>query len=632
VSSEKSTRPSKPSGAKKAARKVVRRKPYGEKHITGFFFGIALLSTIFLAILLSALIILKIPDIRTVSHYKPLQTSYILDRNGNIIEQIYKENRTVLPLSKMPELLPKAFVAAEDGRFFQHPGLDFFSVLRAAVINIKRGGKAHGGSTITQQVARSLLLTREKTYLRKFKEAILAWRIDSLLSKDEILFIYLNQIYLGGGAYGVEAAAQVYFDKHVDRLTLAEITVLAGLPQAPSRYSPLAHPERALKRQRYVLNRMAADGYITKDMARLAFKDELELNKKVNNDYSECGYYTSIVKNRARKMLGSSLLQVGVRIHTYLDFKMQSAAVDAVRSGVKASFGRQVRQGRGKRKVPQGALVSIDTCSSKVRALVGGADFFASPFDRAAIARRPAGSAFKPIVFSAALAAGWTAGSTILDAPLSIAGGHGKKWSPKNYSGKYHGETTLADALTYSYNTAAVRLLQRVGLNRVHELSKNIGITSEMPKDLSLALGSVDVSLLELTASYTPFICEGRYKPPLFIDRIEKVDGTTVMKNSIQRKTVLSKQVAKQMEEMLELVISKGTGKRAQGLSGSSGGKTGTSDDSRDTWFVGFNSGNMTGVWVGHDHNESLGSGENGGRTAAPIWADYMKRTKGLRY
>jgi penicillin-binding protein 1A len=632
VSPEKSTRPSRSTTAKKNTRKVIRRKPYGEKHIIGFLFGVALLSTVFLAILLSGLVILKIPDIRTVAHYKPLQTSYILDRNGDIFERIYKENRTVLPLSEMPELLPKAFVAAEDGRFFQHPGLDFFSVLRAAVVNIKRGGKAHGGSTITQQVARSLLLTREKTYLRKFKEAILAWRIDSLLSKEDILFIYLNQIYLGGGAYGVEAAAQVYFNKHVNQLTLAEIAILAGLPQAPSRYSPLDHPERALKRQRYVLNRMAADGYITKNKARLAFEDELELNETVNNDCTECGYYTSIVKNRARKILGNSLQQAGVRIHTYLDLKMQSAAVDAVRSGVKASFGRQVRQGKTKRKVPQGALVSIDACSSKVRALVGGADFIASSFDRAAIARRPAGSAFKPIVFSAALSTGWTTGSKILDAPLSIAGGQGKKWSPKNYSGKYHGETTLANALAYSYNTAAVRLLQKVGLSRVHELSRSAGITSEMPEDLSLALGSVDVSLLELTASYTPFICEGRYNPPLFIDRIEKVDGANVMKNSTQRKAVMAKQVAKQMEEMLELVISKGTGKRAQGLTGSSGGKTGTSDDIRDTWFIGFNGSNMTGVWVGHDLNESLGSGENGGRTTAPIWLDYMKRTSKLRH
>ncbi len=631
MSSEKSTRTGKSAAAKKKTRKVIRKKPYSEKHIIGFLFGICFLLTIFLATLLSALIALKIPDIRTVSHYRPLQTSYVLDKNGDVIERIYKENRTVLKLSAMPELLPKAFVAAEDGRFFEHPGLDFLSVLRAAVINIKRGGKAQGGSTITQQVARSLLLTREKTYLRKFKEAILAWRIDSLLSKDEILYIYLNQIYLGSGAYGVEAASQVYFNKHADMLTLSEIAILAGLPQAPSRYSPLQHPERALKRQRYVLNRMAGDGYISKEEARLAFQAKLEVNKGGENTCTECGYYSSIVKKRARRFLDTPLTRAGVAIHTYLDPKMQKAAVDAVRSGVKASFGRQARLGTKKRMVPQGALVSMDACNSKVRVLVGGTDFSASPFDRAAMARRPAGSAFKPLVFSAALSAGWDPQSKILDAPLSIAGGKGGRWAPKNYSGQYHGETTLADALAYSYNTAAVRLLQKVGLNRVHNLSKQVGITSKLPNDLSLALGSADVSLLDLTASYIPFVCGGRYGPPRFIDRIEKVDGTNVMKNSSQKRVVLSHQVADKIWAMLSLVISKGTGKRAKGLTGSSGGKTGTSDDSRDSWFIGFNGGNVTGVWVGHDHNKSLGLGENGGRTAAPIWLDFMKKTTGQR-
>ncbi len=631
MSSEKSTRARKLPATKKNNRRVTRRKPFNEKHIIGFLFGISFLLTIFLGTLLFVLTALKIPDIRTVSHYRPLQTSYILDRNGKVIERIYKENRTVVPLSAMSELLPKAFVAAEDGRFFDHPGLDFFSVLRAAITNIKRGGKAQGGSTITQQVARSLLLTREKTYLRKFKEAILAWRIDSLLSKNEILFIYLNQIYLGGGAYGVEAAAQVYFGKHVDRLTLAEMAILAGLPQAPSRYSPLDHPERALKRQRYVLNRMAADGYISKDNARLAFENKLNIDATVNKTCSDCGYYVGIVKNRARKMLGLSLIRAGVTIHTYLDLNLQDAAVAAVRAGTKASFGRQIRKTKEKRKVPQGALVSIDACSSKVRALVGGTDFTATPFDRATMARRPAGSAFKPIIFSAALSAGWSPQSTILDAPISIAGGQGKTWNPKNYSGKYHGKTTLTDALAYSYNTAAVRLLQKVGLTRIHDLSKKLGITAKLPDDLSLALGSVDISLLEVTASYTPYICGGRYKAPLFIDRIERGNGSIVMKNSLQKKVVLPPQVSNHMQRMLSQVISKGTGKRAKGLPGVSGGKTGTSDDSRDAWFIGFNGGNMTGVWVGHDHNQSLGVGENGGRTAAPIWRDYMKRTRGQR-
>ncbi len=631
MSPEKSSRNRNQPAAKKNTRKTARRKPYGEKHIIGFLFGICLLLTGFLAALLGSMVALKIPDIRTVSHYRPLQTSYLLDRRGEVLEKIFKENRTVVSLAAMPDLLPKAFVAAEDGRFYDHPGLDFFSVLRAAFVNIKRGGRAHGGSTITQQVARSLLLSREKTYLRKIKEAILAWRIDSLLSKDEILYIYLNQIYLGGGAHGVEAASQVFFNKHVDQLTLGEMTVLAGLPQAPSRYSPRKNPELAKKRQRYVLNRMAADGYINSTEAQKAYEAGIEVAENKHLANLDAGYYAEIVKKRARRLVGVSRFNSGIKIYTHLDSKMQEIAVQSVRSGVMASFGRQARLGKVKRKVPQGALVSLEGCTAKVRAMVGGTDFTTTRYNRAAIARRQAGSSFKPIVYSAALGKGWTSTSQILDAPLAITGGDNTMWRPKNYTGKYYGEVTLQDALANSYNTAAVRLLQKIGLNSVHNLSANMGITSEMPGDLSLALGSVDVSLLEMSAAYSAFICEGKYTAPLFIEKIAEGDGTLLLRNRALPKQVISAKVAAEMRDMLEQVITKGTGERAQGLTGKSGGKTGTTDDNRDAWFIGFNRGNITGVWVGYDKNATLGEGENGGRTAAPIWLDFMQKSSSLR-
>ncbi len=631
MSPEKNGRSAKRPASSKNTGKTARRKPFGEKHIIGFLFGVCLLVTLFLGGVLGTMVALKIPDIRTVAHYRPLQTSYIVDRNGNVVERIFKENRTVVPLSQMPELLPKAFVAAEDSRFFDHPGLDFFSVLRAALVNIKRGSRAHGGSTITQQVARSLLLTREKTYLRKFKEAILAWRIDSLLSKEDILFIYLNQIYLGDGAYGVEAAAQVYFNKHVQQLSLGEMAILAGLPQAPSRYSPHKYPEKAIQRQRYVLNRMAADGIIEKETAWRAFEEKLVVHEITTPNILDSGYYTEIVKRQARRLLGHSLFNSGVRIHTFFDPKMQKAAVEAVRSGVRASYGRQVRHGETNSMLPQGALVSLDVCSSKVRALVGGRDFASSPYDRATMARRQAGSAFKPVIFSAALEKGWSSSSTILDGPLSIAGYGNTSWQPKNYSGRYHGEVTLVEALVHSYNTAAVRLLGKVGLTPVHQLSAKLGIASEMPEDLSLALGSLDVSLLELSAAYSPFVCGGVYTSPQFIDRIEKIDGTVLARNFPENERVLSVDTAREMHWMLNQVVNYGTGGRARGLTGDSGGKTGTSDDNRDAWFIGYNRGHLAGVWVGHDKNDSLGSDENGGRTAAPIWRDYMERTAAFR-
>lgn len=631
MSPEKKRRAVKRPASGKNTRKTIRRKPFGEKHIIGFLFGVCLLLTLFLGGLLGTMVTLKIPDIRTVAQYRPLQTTYILDRHGNVVERIFKENRTVVPLSRMPELLPKAFVAAEDGRFFEHPGLDFFSVLRAALVNIKRGGRAHGGSTITQQVARSLLLTREKTYIRKFKEAILAWRIDSLLSKEDILYIYLNQIYLGGGAYGVEAAAQVYFNKHVEQLTLGEMAVLAGLPQAPSRYSPLRNPDLAIKRQRYVLNRMAADDIIGKETALRAFEEKLVLHRQMPTNILDAGYYTEIVKKRARRLIGNSQFNSGVRIHTYLDSRMQQAAVEAVRSGVRAAYGRQVRRGALKGKLPQGALVSLDTCNSRIRALVGGRDFATSQYNRASTARRQAGSAFKPILFSAALEKGWNSSSTILDGPLSIAGSGKTTWQPKNYSGRYHGEVTLAEALTHSYNTAAVRLLGKIGLTTVHQLSTRLGISSEMPGDLSLALGSLDVSLLELSTAYSPFLCGGVYSPPRFIDRIETIDGTVLINNNPEKERVLRANTAQEMRRMLNQVVYLGTGTRARGLTGGSGGKTGTSDDNRDAWFIGYNRAHLAGVWIGHDNNESLGSDENGGRTAAPVWRDYMERTAAFR-
>ncbi|MEE4243563.1 MAG: PBP1A family penicillin-binding protein [Desulfopila sp.] len=611
----------------------MRRKPYGEKHIIGFLFTICILLTAFLAALLSAMVALRIPDIRTVSQYKPLQTSYILDRHGNVLERIYTENRTLVSLSRMPELLPQAFVAAEDGRFFEHPGLDFISVIRAASVNIKRGGRAQGGSTITQQVARSLLLSREKTYLRKFKEAILAWRIDSLLSKEDILYIYLNQIYLGEGAYGVEAASQVYFNKHVHELSLAEIAVLAGLPQAPSRYSPLKNYAAAIKRQRYVLNRMAADGYIDTDEARRAFEQQLQLAGTQDSRQLETGYYNEIVKKRTKRFLRQSLFHSGIKIYTYLDANLQEAAVEALRAGVMASFGRQVhfKKHQNGAQAPQGALVSIAACSGEVRALLGGTDFSATPYDRAAMARRPAGSAFKPVIFSAALSNGWNSSSLILDGPLAIAGGAQGVWRPQNYSGTYHGRVTLSDALVHSYNTAAVRLLQKVGLNPVHSLSENMGITSEMPGDLSLALGSVDVTLLELTAAYSSFVCNGVYSAPVFIRKIEGADGSSLYQGKSIQKRVLTEQVAAETKMMLSRVITEGTASRAAGLPGPSGGKTGTSDDNRDAWFIGFHHDTIGGIWVGHDKNQSLGNGENGGRTAAPIWFEYMEKSSKFR-
>ncbi len=596
--------------------KRVYSKPYGEKHIIGFLFAISVSLTVFLGSLLLILSLLKIPDIRSVAEYKPAQATEILDRHGNVIERVFTENRTVVPLSQMPAYLPQAFVAAEDGRFFEHPGLDVWSVFRAVINNVRSGRRAQGGSTITQQVARSLLLTPEKTFLRKFKEAILAWRIDTLLSKDEILYIYLNQIYLGSGAYGVEAASQVYFGKRARDLKLGEAAILAGLPQAPSRYSPHKNMNAALERQRYVLNRMAADGYVSEASAQNAYLRSLKLAEKPDQKRAVNGYFIQLVTKQAEKIIGKSLNRAGIRIHTTMDSRQQQLAAAALTRGLDSSFS-------GDNEV-QGAIVSLDTCNGRVRALVGGRDFNTSAFDRATQARRSAGSLFKPLLYAAAFTKGFTPDSTLTDSPFAIRGHDGKEWRPRNFSGKYFGETTLRVALVKSRNIIAIKLLQQVGIKRVQKLAEAFGIRPPITSDLSLALGATGVSLLEITAAYSPFVCKGQYFSPTLISGIDSNGGRKIFRDTPTGNQVLSSSVASVMKGLLSEVIRNGTGKRAGGLGTVSGGKTGTTNDNRDAWFVGFSDKTLTGVWFGYDDNKSLGNGRNGGVVAAPVWREFM--------
>jgi len=609
---------------KKGSSSTRRKKPLNDKHIIGFLFSISLVLSIVLGSLLFTLYQLDIPDIRTVAHYRPAQASLIYDKNGNVIDRIFVENRVVVPLDKMNPLLPKAFVAAEDSRFFEHPGLDTFSVLRAFFNNVREGRKSQGGSTITQQVAKGLLLTPEKTYLRKFKEAILAWRIDSLLTKDEIIYIYLNQIYLGSGAYGVEAASMTYFNKHASELRLSEVAILAGLPQAPSRYSPLDHWDRAHSRQRYVLNRMAADGYITEQQARRAYAEQPGLAKSSRKKRQINGYYLQVVRKRAEQMLGVPLQSAGVKIYTNLDQAMQITAAKALESGTSNVRQRSVKAGM-KKRAPEGAIVCLESCSGKVRALVGGTNYSKTQFNRAVQARRPAGSVIKPLVYGLALERGMSPQSVIMDDPLSIRGRDGTMWRPKNFDNRYHGRTTVNEALVHSYNIPAIKMLQQVGVKAVHKRANASGITSDLPGDLSLALGSADVSPLEMTGSYLPFVCEGVYSQPTFIDRITTLSGKQVYRHKMTSVPVMGKSAASQMKTILEQVVSRGTGRKASGLPGVNGGKTGTSDNNRDAWFIGFHNQTIAGVWVGHDQNDSLGKQENGGKTAAPIWYELMR-------
>ncbi|MBW2467024.1 MAG: PBP1A family penicillin-binding protein [Deltaproteobacteria bacterium] len=551
-------------------------------------------------------------------------TSLLLDREHKVVKRVFEENRRVVSIDMMPELLPKAFVAAEDSRFYQHPGVDIWSIFRAFFHNIRAGVRAHGGSTITQQVTRSLLLSRKKVYSRKIKEAILAYRIDSVMSKDDILYIYLNQIYLGEGAFGVEAAAWTYFDRGVKDITIGQMALLAGLPQAPSRYSPFKNMELAKKRQAYVLNRMAEEGYITAGVARKAYEEPLFLNRK-HGEPDAGEYYSQYVTNYVGKKYGREMLNIGgLTVYTSMDKTIQQKAEDAIRRGLSA-FVANNKKGQ----TPQAAIIVMETGSGKVSAVVGGEDFSLSQFNRAIQARRQPGSAFKPVVYAAALEKGFTPESVLQDEPLNLGGtGRGKSWQPRNFDNRYHGPTSLRTGLIHSRNVVAIKLLQEIGIDRAVSMARDLGIQSKIEKDLTLALGSSEVSLLEMTGAYSPFANNGRYTPPILIERIVDRDGNVLEENRPRKLRAMSERTAKQMDLMLQDVITQGTGGNARGLKVTAGGNTGTTDRYMDAWFIGYTRNFLAGVWVGHDRKISLGEGASGGRVAAPIWLDFMQQVE----
>lgn len=593
-------------------------------HVSLYLLAIACLLTLFIGIALFLFLALNIPDISSLASYNPPATTIILDRNGRQIDAVFSQNRFIVPIDSMPKDLPLAFVAAEDARFFQHAGIDAWSTLRALLHNLRKGAKGQGGSTITQQVARALLLSPEKTYTRKIKEAVLAYRIDKVLAKKEILHIYLNQIYFGEGAYGVDAAARVYFGKKAVDLNLAEISILAGLPQAPSRYSPFKHFDLTKKRQAYVLNRMAEEGYITATMARKAFAHPLLWGAPVETD-DDSRYFVQHVKKYIQAKYGwEALVTGGLTIATTLDPDLQKSATAAVSRGVAKWVVRRPNKSAG---LPQAALVAMDASTGEVRALVGGTDFYKSQFDRATQARRQPGSAFKPIVYAAALRDAFTPASIIMDEPLVLPGSSpGSTWQPQNFDGKFTGPTTLESALIHSRNIVTVKLLQEIGIEPVRQLARDMGVSSQLNKNLSLALGSSEVTLLELTGAYTTFANLGQSVKPVFITKITDRNGNTLESYKEKKRQVLDKETAYLITRIMQGVITEGTGKKAWGLPQEAAGKTGTTDTYRDAWFIGFTPEIVCGVWMGFDKKLSLGNNETGGLACAPIWLDFMRK------
>jgi penicillin-binding protein 1A len=731
-----------------------------------------------------------LPDLRTLEDYRPALTTTVLDRNGIPIAEFYEYRRRVIPLSEVPELVIHAFLAAEDDTFYQHSGIDYLSIGRAAWANLRAGGETRqGASTITQQMVKQLLLSPERTYRRKIRELILARRIEDRFSKEEILFLYLNQIYFGSGAYGVSEAAYTYFGKKVADLDAAEAALLAGLPKAPSRYSPLLHPERGEERRLYVLNRMHEEGFIDEATHAASVAEPLALRPPLEREaYETAAYFTEEVRKSLFDRLGSDLvLRGGLTVETSLDLQLQKVAVEALAEGLENLDHRQGYRGPVRRVEPgdieaerarlaeenqlrldeeelpaelprdrpllgvvlsvdakndsagvafapgiessivlddvkwarpadpssypgdvksiekvfavgdvarfiresdptapedgdappetrvilyqepevQGALLSFDVNTGDVLALVGGRDFDESEFNRVTQAQRQPGSAFKPIIYAAALGRDVTPASIIYDRPVVYDDPEsGFTWRPENYGRRFLGRLTMGEALARSVNNATIHLLKDVGIDYVMEFARRLGIEAPLERNLGLALGSNPVSLLELTRAYAVFPSGGQEVKPRFIYRVIDQEGNLLLEDLLLGEVfdpeapataeedesgedevrslaladseadpealppgqLIAETHAYLAADLLRGVVNhpRGTGRKARALGKPVAGKTGTTNDQGDAWFIGFSPDIATGVWVGYDEKRVLGRGETGGRAALPIWIDFM--------
>ena len=687
----------------------------------------------------------NLPDIQSLKNYNPPVVTKVFSNNGQIIGEFYKEKRIYVPISKIPDIVKNAFIAAEDENFYHHKGLDILSIIRALIKDIKARKIVQGGSTITQQVVKSFLLTPRKTFTRKIKEIILAYKIENFLSKDDILNLYLNQIYLGYNSYGVAAAAENYFGKTLDELTLAEAAMLAGLPKAPSLYSPANNFMKAKERQLYVLKQMVKNKMITQEEAIKAFKEKITIKKRVNYNLTVAPYFLDYIRDYMIKKYGEdALYTAGYKIYTSVDLKLQDFARKALKDGLeqyehrrgfsgpiehisKLAISSYVEKLAKVNKFPlnnnsvykaivtyidnknnyaiiklgkltgylrykdnrwisykrisvkrkkfiskniskilkigdviyvklrkkisktyffnlfepvkvNGAIMSVEPKTGLVKAMVGGYSYSKNQFNRAYQAKRLTGSGFKPIIYAAAFAKGFTPATVILDTPEIFYLPEQKRyWKPENYERKFYGPTTLRDALVHSRNVVTVKLLKKIGIDYAIKFARKLKITSPLNHDLSMALGSSALTLLELVRAYAIFANQGKDVNLIFIKKIVDRHGKTIENNFnfdtldfklglIKEHNAISPQVAYLITSVLEDVVKRGTGRRVRALNRPCAGKTGTTNDYRDAWFFGYTPDLVTGVYVGYDKVQTLGPKETGSRAASPIWLEFMKR------
>jgi penicillin-binding protein 1A len=693
----------------------------------------------------------RLPDFTPLKERNQNAYSIVYSEEDEVVGKFLMDNRIPISYERIPKQLITAFIAAEDAEFFQHKGVDYKGILRAMFKNLLAGRIVQGGSTITQQVTKTFFLTPKRSLLRKLKEVAYAFGLERDLTKEEILTLYLNNIYLGNGAYGVEAAAESYFNKRVEQLNLAEMAMMAGLVKAPSRYSPVNNLKRAKERQAYVLNRMTELGLISQEQNEKALRTPLKIQSKESAYFSKAPYFTEFIRHQVERKYGKGkLYQEGLRIYTTLDLSLQRIAQKSVEMGLRELDKRQgfrgplhtlspkqvkellskkkgtlsplrpnetfegvvlskddskkfytvwvedrkgilpfsemswalntkptlnykpqkvktpgdllnigdavyvrVKEPPKKEQPPvltleqepdvQGALLCLDPKTGHVRAMVGGRDFSESQFNRAISSRRQPGSAFKPIIYAAALEKGYTPSTILMDSPVEYSDPDGGTyWAPKNYDKEFMGPITFRNALAHSRNVVTVKILEDIGVGYVLKFIKKLGIESPIKRDLSIALGTSGVSMLEMASAFAVFANGGERINPIFIKKIVTMKGEVLEENTpyiemqeeeeeppetpstILRERVISQQNAFIMTHLLQGVVQHGTGQRAKVLGRPVAGKTGTSSDYSDAWFIGYTPSLLCGVWVGFDDKTSLGKNETGSRAALPIWISFM--------
>jgi penicillin-binding protein 1A len=565
-----------------------------------------------------------LPQIRSLETSSPSGITRIYSADNKLLAELYREKRDPVPLKRIPTYLKQAIITAEDRQFYTHSGIDLKGIARAIIYDIMAGEFVQGASTITQQLSKTLFLSPEKTLLRKIREALLSIQLERRYTKDEILERYLNQIYFGSGAYGVESAARIFFAKSVTDLNLSECAMIAAMPKAPSAYSPLNNPELAVRRRNIVLKQMMITGIITTEQYKnAANKPFVAVQKKTA---SPAPYFVDYIKKILEKKIGPTRLYTGgLTVYTTLSSHLQISSDQAIARGIKNLQNRR-KSDPALKTDPQGALIAIDIRTGGILAMSGGTDYRKSSFNRSTAARRQPGSAFKPVLFAHAIEQGFNQASLILDAPVSFPGASkAKPWQPENFSRTFQGEITLRKALTHSKNIPAVRLIDQLGISGVVDFARKLGIQSRLAPYLSLSLGTSELSLTELTAAYAVFANQGIYIHPHGIVDVLDSGSQSIWQSAIEKRIAMSRENAAIMANLLEGVILEGTGKKAQSLHRSIAGKTGTTNKYKDALFVGFSPAIAVGVWVGCDNFSTLGSKETGARAALPIWMEFMR-------